>query len=118
MNSLRATAVWLLAMGVACTRSREVESHPARPTDSGEPSPSPHPVPSPVENQPSIGSALMQPDGTIVLQLRAEDGTGRRGDALLTYPPAHPRYQFIREHLGGIQPGESKAVPPWPKTGG
>jgi len=63
----------------------------------------------------SIGSATMQTDGTIVLQLRATDGTGMRGDGRLTYPPGHPQYQKILAHLGGLLPGEEKPVPPWPE---
>jgi hypothetical protein len=63
----------------------------------------------------SIGSATMEADGTIVLQLRAESAGGPTGDGLLRYPPAHPRYQEILRHLGGLKPGEVKAVPPWPE---
>lgn len=36
------------------------------------------------------------------------------GDALLTYPPDHKDYAMILKHLGGIKPGESKPVPPFP----
>lgn len=63
--------------------------------------------------QDSIGSATMKDDGTIVLQLRAE-GHGAIGDALLFYPPNHPRYNYILKHIGPIKPGENKPVPPWP----
>ena len=63
----------------------------------------------------SIGSATMQADGTIVLQLRATDGTGMRGDARLTYPPDHAQYAKVLAHLGGLGPGEEKPVPPWPE---
>jgi len=63
----------------------------------------------------SIGSASMGEDGTIVLQLRAEGPGGALGDALLTYPQDHPQYQQILDHLGGLKPGESKPVPPWPE---
>jgi hypothetical protein len=62
----------------------------------------------------SIGVASMQPDGTIFLQLRAEDPEhGAVGDALLTYAPSHPQYRQILEHLDGLEPGQSKPVPPW-----
>ena len=63
----------------------------------------------------SIGSATMKADGTIVLQLRAADQTGRRGDAQIVYPPSHPQYQEVLKHLGGLKPGEEKHVPPWPE---
>jgi hypothetical protein len=56
----------------------------------------------------------MRPDGTIVVQLRAEGPDGTIGDALFTYPPSHERYQKVLDHLGGLRPGESKQVPPWP----
>jgi hypothetical protein len=57
----------------------------------------------------------MERDGTIVLDLRAEDAaTGAVGDARLVYPPGHAEYREILAHLGGLAPGESKPVPPWP----
>jgi hypothetical protein len=59
-----------------------------------------------------IGVARMKPDGTIILDLRAE-GPGVVGDAQLVYAPTHEQYQSVLEHLGGLQPGEEKAVPPW-----
>ena len=61
-----------------------------------------------------IGKASMWPDGTIQLQLRAEDGSGTMGDALLTYPKDHPKYEMILDHLGGLRPGEEKPVRPFP----
>ena len=61
----------------------------------------------------SIGVATMEPDGTIVLQLRAE-GPGAIGDAQIRYPRAHKEYQQVLDHLGGLEPGETKPVPPWP----
>jgi hypothetical protein len=62
----------------------------------------------------SIGSAWMEKDGTIVLQLRAEGPDGLIGDALLRYPRTHPEYKNILRHLGGLKKGEIKQVPPWP----
>jgi hypothetical protein len=62
----------------------------------------------------SIGSATMKQDRTILLQLRAEGPDGALGDALLTYPPDHPKYQQILDHLGGLEPGQEKPVPPFP----
>jgi hypothetical protein len=56
----------------------------------------------------------MKPDGTIVLQLRATDDSGAIGDGLITYLPGDPRYAEVLKHLGGLKPGESKPVPPWP----
>lgn len=63
----------------------------------------------------SIGSAVMLADGTIELMLRAEGPGGMRGDAKFSYPPGHPQYREILAHLGGLEPGASKPVPPWPE---
>jgi hypothetical protein len=64
----------------------------------------------------SIGVATMEPDGTIVLQLRAEGPQGAVGDGRFTYPPSDKNYQEVLTHLGGLKPGESKPVPPWPDS--
>jgi hypothetical protein len=68
-----------------------------------------------VEQPNSIGAASMKPDGTIVLLLRASDGTGMVGDGRVEYPPSHPQYNEVLKHLGGLKPGEEKPVPPWPE---
>jgi hypothetical protein len=65
------------------------------------------------QQQSSIGTATMEPDGTIVLQLHAQGPGGSIGDALLRYPPDHPQYHSVLDHLGGLHPGETKSVPPW-----
>jgi len=64
----------------------------------------------------SIGFATMDTDGTIRLQLMAR-GDRVIGDAVLIYKPADPQYQDIKKHLGGLNPGEEKPVPPWPDKG-
>lgn len=115
MNKARyATACILTIALAACSKSRHAEQVPVR-QDGEIAEKSPVPVPTPGEPPRPIGSAQMKPDGTIILQLRAEDGSGRRGDAVLTYPASHPRYHYILDHLGGIKPGEDKEVPPWPE---
>ncbi len=59
-----------------------------------------------------IGSATMEDEGTIVLDLRAEiDGV--IGDARFTYLTSDANYPAILEHLQPIKPGESKLCPPW-----
>ncbi len=65
--------------------------------------------------QESIGTAVMDPDGTLRLHLRAEGPEATLGDALFIYPPDHPHYREILDHLGGMKPGEEKPVPPWPE---
>jgi hypothetical protein len=62
----------------------------------------------------SIGIAEMTGDRTIVLNLRASVDRAGSGEARLVYPPSHPQYREILEHLGGMKPGETKPVPPWP----
>lgn len=61
----------------------------------------------------SIGVATMLPDGTIVLDLRAEGAGGTVGHGRLTYPPDHRDHASVLRHLGGLRPGEVKPVPPW-----
>lgn len=64
----------------------------------------------------SIGSATMEPDGTIVMVLRAEGPDGAVGDGLDVVRPADRDYASVLAHLGGLKPGEIKPVPPWPET--
>jgi len=61
----------------------------------------------------SIGSATMNADRTIVLRLRAEK-PGTVGDATIEYRPTDRDYDSVLKHIGGLQPGETKPVPPWP----
>src|ERR1044072_3503790 len=51
----------------------------------------------------SIGVATLNDDGIIVLRLRAQSPNGAIGEALLTYPPEHPRHLDILSHIGPIQ---------------
>jgi len=70
--------------------------------------------PKKTSNEPaSIGVARMLEDGTITLFIRAEGPGSVRGDALLTYERAHPEYATVLKHVGGLQIGEEKPVPPW-----
>jgi hypothetical protein len=32
----------------------------------------------------------------------------------IEYPPMHKDYAAVLKHLGGLAPGQSKGVPPWP----
>jgi hypothetical protein len=61
-----------------------------------------------------IGVAEMKADGSIVMHLRAEGPGGIVGHSLLTYPPGHPQYLEILEHVGPMKPGDTAAVKPWP----
>jgi hypothetical protein len=62
----------------------------------------------------SIGVATLNPDGSLTLQLRAE-GPGLRGDAQFVYKPGDAMIKTVLDHVGGLAPGESKPVPPWPE---
>jgi hypothetical protein len=62
----------------------------------------------------SIGTATMTADGTISLHLRADSGHGNVGDAVLVYKRGAPTYDEVFHHIGGIKPGDVKAVAPWP----
>jgi hypothetical protein len=55
----------------------------------------------------------MEPDGTIVQWLRADDENGTIGHAVIRRSPGEPRYDDLLEHLGGMKPGETKPVPAW-----
>jgi hypothetical protein len=69
------------------------------------------------EDQKPIGDATMDEDGTIHLTLRAESqhkGQPVVGDGKLSYRKGAPDYQMVFDHLGGLRPGESKPVPPFP----
>lgn len=62
----------------------------------------------------TIGTANMLPDGTIVMDLRAQGPRGIVGDSRVTYKKDSPHYAEILKHLGGLHPGETKPVPPFP----
>jgi hypothetical protein len=57
----------------------------------------------------------MGADGTLRLQLRTETATGLIGEMLMVVPPGDPRYAGMVQHLSGIQPGQARAIPPFPE---
>ena len=60
----------------------------------------------------SIGIADMAADGTIILHLKSL-WPDPHEDSDLTYTPDDPQYDEIKKHLGGIEPGKSKPIPPF-----
>jgi len=60
----------------------------------------------------SIGVAHMDASGVITLRIRSLP-PGPIAEGELRYAPDDPRYEEIKQHLGGITPGESKPVRPW-----
>lgn len=60
----------------------------------------------------SIGTALMSADGTITLNIRSPQ-PGSPIDGVLAVRKGDPNYARILSHVGGLQPGGKKPVPPW-----
>src|SRR6476646_7396184 len=63
--------------------------------------------------EPSVGVARMLENGTILIGIR---GPGVDGplQAVLMVEPGDTNYQQIIDHVGGLKPGETKSIPPWP----
>jgi len=61
-----------------------------------------------------IGEAKMDQARVLQVWLRAELPEGGHGDVFIRITPDDKNYQKWLKHLGGIEPGESKLVPPWP----
>jgi hypothetical protein len=68
--------------------------------------------PIPCDDIDSVGRAKMSADGTITLQLRSL-WPNPIAETQLVYAPDDPQYEEIKHHLGGLNPGESKPVPPF-----
>ncbi len=62
---------------------------------------------------PSVGVATMLENGTILIGVRgpAPDSPLQ---AVLMIEPGDTNYQQIIDHVGGLKPGETKSIPPWP----
>jgi hypothetical protein len=60
----------------------------------------------------SIGVATMLPNGVILVGVGGPDGL--RARAVLMVEPGDTNYQAIIDHVGGLKPGETKPIPPWP----
>ena len=67
----------------------------------------------PPRDQDHIGSASMLPDGTLHMQLRAVADDGTIGEMLMIVKPGEEGYDGYVQHLGGIQPGQHKSIPPF-----
>ena len=66
------------------------------------------------ERPKDVGLATADTDGTIRLNLVAQDDKGRMGEATIIVAPGDDDYEDTVAHLGGLAPGESKSIPPWP----
>jgi hypothetical protein len=61
----------------------------------------------------SIGMARMLVDGTILVGVPGP-GSGDHAQAVLVLKPGDTQYQPLLDHVGGLKPGETKSIPPWP----
>jgi hypothetical protein len=68
-------------------------------------------VPIPCEAIDTVGSAKMSADGAITLRLHTL-WPQPFAESQHVYTPDDPHYGFIKRHLGGIAPGQTKPVPP------
>jgi hypothetical protein len=70
-------------------------------------------VPPGAEDPTSVGNAYMKPDGTLEMTFRTVGRGGMIGEAYKVLKPDDPQYAAMVRHLGGIQPGEGRAIPPF-----
>ena len=61
----------------------------------------------------SIGMARMLTDGTIMIGVGGSESSDH-AQAVLTLKPGDTQYQPVLDHVGGLKPGETKPIPPWP----
>lgn len=66
------------------------------------------------EHQEYIGMATMLPDGTIHMELHLPAPGGGWSESAVDYRPGDRYYDEVIDHVGGLNPGESKPVRPWP----
>ncbi len=60
-----------------------------------------------------IGMASMSTDGTVTVHL-TRTGDGQYANATFIYKLNDAKYDEILNHVGGLKPGETKPVTPWP----
>jgi hypothetical protein len=62
---------------------------------------------------PNVGTITMAADGTLTLILRSLP-PGPIAETVLQYKPGDAKYKETLDHVGGLKPGETKMLPPWP----
>ena len=67
------------------------------------------------KDEKSIGVATMLVDGTILVGVPGPEPDSR-ARAVLMVEPGDTNYQPIIDHVGGLKPGETKSIPPWPDS--
>jgi len=60
------------------------------------------------------GTATLEADGTIVVQIASGEKGQPAAHGYFRYPPAHPEYSRISEHVGQLTVGAPKTIEPWP----
>jgi hypothetical protein len=85
----------LLALGLIAAAPLESAE---RPTQTGDP----------------IGTVTMQPDGSLVMQLRSVQCDGVTAETRMTVAATEPLYKTVLMHVGGLKPSETKVVLAWP----
>lgn len=61
----------------------------------------------------SVGVARMLDDGKILVGVPGPNDNDR-AEGVLVVEPGDSTYQRLIDHLGGLKPGETKLIPPWP----
>jgi hypothetical protein len=61
-----------------------------------------------------IGTVFMRPDLSLSIRLRSVQCDGMLAEGILDLKPGEPNYQVVIDHVGGLQPNETKPVPAWP----
>jgi hypothetical protein len=72
----------------------------------------------PTENpatEKSVGMAHMLENGTILVGVSGPDADSQ-AQAVLMVQPGDSTYQPLLDHIGGLKPGETKPIPPWPAS--
>lgn len=62
---------------------------------------------------PSVGMAHMLENGTILVGVRGPESDSPLLGVLMV-EPGDTTYQPLLDHVGGLKPGETKLIPPWP----
>jgi hypothetical protein len=68
----------------------------------------------PLDNLAALGTATLQEDGTLRLDLQRNYDTRTNFHKVLLIHQDNPRYQQYLDHIGGIELGERKPIPSWP----
>jgi hypothetical protein len=66
------------------------------------------------EAQEYIGEATMAADRSVTLNLASRECDGTIAHGHFVYRPGDATYDEVVRHIGGLEPGQSKPVPPWP----